>query len=163
MERSRLRYGMLENHGTLVLRLDPAAISPFLISEGLLSLDESQVVQTRPTDGEKTDVLLTLLHRKAIADETVYERFLNILGDEFLSGGQQLQALVTKIYEDSSNPNVVAKHRVQPGQLDPRQKAALLALEESLVSGLIVDDILADLVSLGVLSLDDNEVHTCLL
>ena len=159
MEEGNLRYGLLENHGVLVLRLDPTAIMPFLVSEGLLSLDEKQVIENRATGGEKTDGLLTLIHRKAVADEGVYERFLKILGDEFLSGGQHLHELVSKIYDDALNPAVLARHTIQPGQLDPSQKAALSSHEETLVSSLNVDEVLADLVSLGVLSLDENEVY----
>ena len=140
------------------MKLDPTAVSPFLVSEGLLTLDECEVIKSKATDGERTESILTLLHRKGSADESVFKRFLNVLSDELLSGGQQLQALVKKIYEDSSNPQVVEKHQMHPGKLDPRQKAALHSLEEALVSSVIVGDILADLVSLGVLTLDENEV-----
>ena len=162
-ETMKLRYGLLANHGVIVLKLDPMAIMPYLISEGLLSLDEKQVIQSKVTDSEKTDGILTLIHRKAIADESVYERFLNILGDEILSGGQHLQKVVSKVYEDSSDPVVLEMHQPKPGGLAPKQKAALISQEESIVSSLTVDDVLADLVSLGVLSLDENEVFltTC--
>ena len=154
-----LRDGLLANHGVLVVKLDPTAIMPFLVSEGLLSLDEKQVLEsTKATDGEKTDGLLTIIHRKGVADNSIYERFLKVLNDEYLSGGQHLHELVSKIYADSTSPAVLERYRVQPGQLDPNQKAAILSHEEAIVSSLNVDDVLADMVSLGVLSLDENEV-----
>ncbi|CAI8005159.1 Apoptotic protease-activating factor 1, partial [Geodia barretti] len=156
---NKLRYGLLANHGVLVIKLDPTAIMPFLVSEGLLSLDEKQVIDsTKATGGEKTDGLLTIIHRRAVADDGIYERFLKVLDDEFLSGGQYLHELVSKVYDDSSSPGVLERYHVQPGHLDPNQKAAILSNEEALVSSLNVDDVLADMVSLGVLSLDENEV-----
>ena len=161
---NKLRYGLLANHGVLVIKLDPTAIMPFLVSEGLLSLDEKQVIDsTKATGGEKTDGLLTIIHRRAVADDGIYERFLKVLDDECLSGGQYLHELVSKVYDDSSSPGVLERYHVQPGHLDPNQKAAILSNEEALVSSLNVDDVLADMVSLGVLSLDENEVlvHSC--
>ena len=158
MEPTTLRYGLLANHSRLVLKLDPVAVIPFLVSDGLVNLDEKEMIQCRATAGEKTDSLLTLLHRKAVSDDSVYERFLEILSDDFLSGGQQLEKLVSLIREDAANPQVVARYQAAPSRLDPRQKAALLSEERTLVSSVNVEDLLADLVSLGVLSLDENEV-----
>lgn len=159
MEPSTLRYGLLANHSRLVLKLDTLAVLPFLVSDGLVSLDENETIQSKTTGGEKTDALLTLIHRKALSDSSAYERFLEILKDDFRSGGQQLQWLVTKVREDAENPEVLVRYQAIPTGLDPRQKSALLSEEKLLVSSLNVEDVLADLVSLGVLSLDENEVH----
>ena len=155
-----LRYGLLANHSRLVLKLDPLAILPFLISEGLVTPGEKESVQSKTTDGGKTDTLLTLLHRKAVSDSNVYERFLNILGDDYRSGGQQLEKVVAKVREDSEDPDVIQRYQCLPSRLDPKQKSALTALETELVSSLNVEDIIPDLVSVGVLSLDENEVYS---
>lgn len=158
MERSTLRHGLLANHSRLILKLDVLAVMPQLISEGLVSLDEKEKIQSNATGGEKTDALLTLLHRKAVSDSDVYERFLTVLADDFLSGGQHLEKLVATIREDAVNPEVIRRYQYAPTRLDPKQKAALLSEEKQLVSSLNVEEIVADLVSLGVLSLDENEV-----
>jgi apoptotic protease-activating factor len=142
----------------LILKLDILAVMPQLVSEGIVSLDEKEKIQSNTTGGEKVDALLTLLHRKAVSDSSIYERFLTVLADDFLSGGQHLEKLVSKIREDAVNPEVVRRYQAAPTRLDPKQKAALLSEEKQLVSSLNVEDILADLVSLGVLSLDENEV-----
>lgn len=159
MEPSTLRYGLLANHSHLILKLDTLAVLPFLVSDGLVSLDENETIQSKTTGGEKTDALLTLIHRKALSDGSAYERFLEILKDDFRSGGQQVQWLVTKVCEDAENPEVLVRYQAIHTGLDPRQKSALLSEEKLLVSSLNVEDVLADLVSLGVLSLDENEVH----
>lgn len=154
-----MRCGLLANHSLLVLKLDPLAVMPFLISEGLISLDEKEAIQSKTTGGDKTDALLTLLHRKGAIDYSVYDRFLKILGDEYRSGGQQLEKLVSKVLADSANPEILGRFNAPSGGLNPKQKAVLLSEEEQLINSLNVEDIVADLVSLGVLSLDDNEVH----
>lgn len=158
MEGARLEVGLLENHGTLVLRLDPIAVMPFLVSEGVVNLDEKHDIESLFTDGEKTDRLLTVVHRKAMADKSVFTRFLNVLGDESLSGGQDLGKLVAKIYEDSSDSVVRARHQKHDGKLSRDQKAALRSQQELIVSSVDANNILADLVSCGVLTLDENEV-----
>lgn len=160
MENS-LRCGLLANHGLFVLKLDTLAVLPVLVSEGLVSLDEKEIIQSKTTGGEKTDVLLTLIHRKGVFDSNVYDRFLRILGDEYLSGGQQLEKLVFKVRDDSANQEILGRFiKAAPSGLDPKQKSALRSEEEQLVSSLNVEDILADLISLGVLSLDENEVYS---
>lgn len=160
MEPSNLRYGLLANHARLILKLDTVAVMPSLVGEGLVSFDEKQSVQSKTTDGEKTDALLTLLHRRAIADGSYYERFLTILADDYRSGGQHLEKLVSKIRQDSVDPDIVQRYQSIPSGLDPRQKSSLMAVDEQLISSLNVEDIIADLVSLGVLSLDENQVCT---
>ena len=131
---------------------------PFLISDGLVNLDEKEMIQNKTTGGVKTDALLTLIHRKGMSDSTVYERFMKILADESLSGGQHLEKLAAKVREDSTDPEVIERYHPVPSRLDPVQKAALLSGERQLICSLNVEDIAADLVSLGVLSLDENEV-----
>ena len=158
MEANRLRYGLLANHSRLVLKLDPVAVMPYLISDGLVSMDEKEVILSKTTGGEKTDALLTLVHRKAVSDKSVYERFLSILGDDILSGGQQLENLVAQIRRDADSDGVAERYRAAPSRLDPRQKAALQAEEKALVSSLNAEELVPDLVSCGVLSLDENEV-----
>ena len=158
MEQNSLRYGLLANHSLLVLKLDPLAVMPFLISEGLVNLDEKETIQSKTTGGEKTDTLLTLLHRKGAIDNSLYDRFLHILEDEYRSGGQQLEKVVSKIRDDSANPEILGRFKAAPSRLNPKQKAALLSEEKQLISSLNVEDVMADLVSLGVLSLDENEV-----
>ena len=154
----RLRYGLLANHSRLVLRLDLVAVMPFLVEEGLVTLDEKESIMSKTTGGERSDALLTLIHRKAVSDESVYERFLAVLEDEYRSGGQQLENLVRRIRADAGEDEVVARFEAAPSRLDARQKAALRREEPTLVASLNVEEIMPDLVSYGVLSLDDNEV-----
>lgn len=154
----RLRYGLLANHSRLVRRLDLTAVMPYLVEEGLVTLDEKEGIMSKTIGAERSDALLTLIHRKAVSDDSAYDRFLAVLEDEYRSGGQQLESLVSRIRADACKEEVVGRFEAAPSRLDARQKAALRREEPTLVASLNVEEIMPDLVSYGVLSLDDNEV-----
>ena len=134
-----------------------AAIIPFLVEEGLVSLDEKDGIMSKTTSAEISDTLLTLLHRKAISDASVTKRFLSVLSDEHRSGGQQLEALVERIRADAASEDTATRFKALGSRLNPGQREALRAEEGTLVGSLNVEEVLAELVSYGVLTLEENE------
>ena len=130
---------------------------PFLVEEGLVSLDEKDGIMSKTTSAEISDALLTLLHRKAVSDASLNKRFLSVLSDEHRSGGQQLEALVERIRADAASEETATRFKALGSRLNPGQREALRAEEGTLVASLNVEEVLAELVSYGVVTLEENE------
>lgn len=155
---SSLRHGLLANHSDLVGSLDPATVARHLVQKGIVTLDERERIMKKDTRSEGSEEVLMLVHRNAVLNEGAYESFLEMLADDDGCGkGQQLKDLVTKIRDDAAKPEVVAMFQAKPTQLNARQNAALQREASTLVASLNVEELIPDLVSNGVLSLDDTE------
>ena len=155
-----LRCGFLANHSYLTRKLDLRTVMPLLVQEGLVTFDEQERIENRDrsTSDDRCDALLALVHRKAAADNNVYEKFLDVLEDERCSNGQpHLVTLATTIRNDATKEEVVRRFTPTPCGLYTRQKEALRLLQDQLEESLIVEGILPDLVTDGVVNLDDNE------
>lgn len=155
-----LRCGFLAHHSYLIRKLDLPTVMPLLVQEGLVTLNEKERIENRDksTSDDRCDALLTLVHRKAAADNNVYEKFLDVLKDERCSSGQpHLVTLANTIRNDATKEEVVRRFTPTPSGLYTRQREALCLLQNQLEDSLSVEGILPDLVTDGVVNLDDNE------
>ena len=153
----RLKYGFLANHKELIERLEPVELLPFLIPQSVISFEEKELVQHESTTTLKTDRLLTIVHRRAASDPDVYGRLLGVLKDAEASSGQELGDIVKKIEEDSKREDVRRRFQYTIGVLEEAHNAALRMHEQTIVQGLSVDEIMPELISAGVLSLEEKD------
>ena len=158
MEGSRLKYGFLANHSLLVERLEPMGLLPFLVSENVVSFEERQLIQNEVTSTLKVGKLLTIVHRKGVSDPGIYQRLLGVMREAEATSGQQLEYLVKGIVDESRKEGIEKQFEYATEVLEERSNAALRKHVHTLVQGLIVDEILPQLISTGVISPDENVV-----
>ena len=154
---SDLRCGFLASHHILTKRLDTEALLPYLISTGLISPDEKELILHEVTGLQKTDRLLTILHRRGVVNQKIYDKVFELLSDGSVSAGQLLDDVLKKIKLDSRDEQVKARFDYSSGELKAGDNVSLRRLEERIVNGLSVSEVLPQLISFGVVDLSENE------
>lgn len=157
MTEKRLHYGFLHNHHRLVKQLDLKSLLPSLIADGLVTNIEQEHIKGEQTPSQAVDRLLTILHRRYHIDQSVFKRFLAVLSDEGITAGQYLGPLVQRIEQDSRNEAVASKYQYREGVLMEEHNTSLRAHEETIVSGLSVEEVLPELIARGVVSPQEND------
>lgn len=152
--RSNLRYGFLANHQILVKRLDTEALLPYFISRGLITPEQEELIKGEPTGRHKADRFLMILHRRASVDCEVYDELLAFLSDKTVAAGQVLGDVLGKIEEDSRDPNVQA--RFDGGSTTGN--VSIRTSEDAITQALIVNEVLPQLVSYGVVTCEENDI-----
>ena len=146
-----LRCGYLANHHRLVTKLDTDALLPDLISSGLITPSEKELISREPTGSQKTDHFLMILHRRGTVDSSVYQKLLDLLSDESVAAGQFIGETLKQIEADSRDEKVKARFtasEVREGGVDD---------EDTVVKSLSTNEVLPQLVSYGVVAWDENE------
>ena len=151
------RRGFLANHHTLTKRLDTEAVLPDLISFGLVSLEEKELILHEVTGSQKTDRLLTILHRRGTVTPNVYDKLFKLLSDESIVAGQLLEDVLTKIKVDSCDEQVKARFAYSSGELKAGDSVSLRHFEDKIVNGLTVSEVLPQLISFGIVDLSEND------
>ena len=156
MEGKRLKYGFLANHDVLVGRVEPLGLLPFLVAEGVVTFEDEERIKHEITSTAKVDKLLSVVHRRGVTDEKVYERFLKVLKEAGDLCGQDLDDVVRKIEEDANKEGIEKRFEYAVGILEEHHNAVLKANEHAIVSNLNVEDVLPQLVSSGVVTHEEN-------
>lgn len=157
MAESRLRYGFLHNHHRLVKQLELDSLMPHLVAEGLVSLNDKELIKSEKTTSQAIDRLLTLLHRRVTVDATVLPRFLELLSNPDIASGQNLSPLLDRIRHDSESESVSSRFSYNDGVLVEDHNASLKKHEKDIVESLSVGEVLPELVARGVVSAQENE------
>lgn len=152
-----LRCGFLASHHILTKRVDTEALLPNLISTGLISPDEKELILHEVTGLQKTDRLLTILHRRGIVNQNVYEKLFELLSDGSVSDGQLLDDVLEQIKLDSRDEQVKSRFDYSSGELKAGDSVSLRRLEDRIVNGLSVNEVLPQLISFGIVDLSENE------
>ena len=152
MDGGSLKYGFLHNHGLLVSRLSTTSILSDIYAAGIISSTEKEVISNQLAEGLKTDKLLDIIHRQGKADTKVYQTFFELLSDDFITSGQNLEPVLEKIKSDSTSEDVKKKFQYERRLLEERDRAVMIRLKSSIVNSVSVDDVLPQLVSTGAIS-----------
>lgn len=150
-----LRRGFLANHHILTKKLDTDALLPDLISLGLISPEENEVIKHEVTGAQKTDRLLMILHRRGSVNPEIFDKFLKLLSDESVAAGQLLDDVVKKVRSDSSNEKVKNRFAYSTGEVG---NVSLWHFEDKIIRALAVSEVLPQLVSYGIVNLSENEL-----
>ena len=152
-----MRRGFLASHHILTKRLDTEALLPDLISAGLISPNEKELILHEVTGLQKTDRLLTILHRRGIVNQNIFDKLFELLSDESVSAGQLLNDVLKKINVDSRDEQVKARFDYSSDELKAGDNVSLRRFEDGIVNGLTVSEVLPQLISFGIVDLSENE------
>ena len=157
---TRLKRGFIANHKRMVTQLEPTSLLSSFLSEGLITLEEYQLLQKELIPSRMTDKLLVMLHRKGILDSKVYDKSLDIFREAGSLEGQYLEDLVSEILEASSDDatDSLRFDYTRSLVLEERHNAALRANEDIITASLRVEDVLPELVSSGVIAPEENSL-----
>ena len=104
-----LKQSFTRNHVLIVESLDPNLVLPYLQSHEVITSLEVEAVDALKTSNSKCSKILLFVHKKAIADPSVYQKFVDALRDaEGLYGdkvGYIADALMTVPMEPPSQPD----------------------------------------------------------
>lgn len=156
MEGKRLKYGFLANHGILVERVEPMGLLPMLVAEGVVTFEDCERIKHEVTSADKVDKLLTLVHRKGVSNGEVYERLMKVLKGAGDSGGQYLSDVIQRVKEVSYQEGIEKRFEYAVQILEESHNAVLKAYKHVIVHTLNVDDVLPQLISSGVVTLEEN-------
>ena len=151
-----LKYGFLHNHALLVRRLSTTSILAHVYSEGLVTSQEKARIESQYAEGSRTDILLDILHRQGVANSNVYLTFFNLLSDESITSGQNLEDVLKQIKKDAVSEEVRATFQYERRLLEENDHSTMLKYKATIVRTLSVDNILPELVSCGVVSSADK-------
>lgn len=152
----KLRCAFLANHHILIQRLDVEAILPDCISLGLLTLEDQELIRHETTGSQKTDRFLTIIHRRGQQTPDVFNELLKLLSDEDVTSGQVLDDVLKRIREDSEDPNIQARFASQLRNED--EPLSLENIEDRIIKSLTVNEVLPQLISQGVVTIQENEL-----
>jgi hypothetical protein len=154
----RLRLGFLANHHVLTKKLDTDSLLPDLISSGLISFEERELISHEATGSLKTDRLLTILHRRGTVNPGIFSKLFDLLSDESVTAGQLLDYILKQIKADSCNDEVIARFAYSSGALKVGDSVSLRNFEDDIISALTVSEVLPQLVSYGIVNLSENDL-----
>lgn len=154
----RLRLGFLANHHVLTKKLDTESLLPDLISSGLISFEERELISHEVTGSLKTDRLLTILHRRGTVNPDIFNNLFDLLSDESVTAGQLLDDVLKKIKADSCDDEVIDRFAYSSGALKVGDNVSLRNFEDDIVSALTVNEVLPQLVSYGIVNLSENDL-----
>ena len=158
MAGDELRCAFLANHHILVKRLDVEALLPDCISRGLLTLDEQELISHEVTSSQKTDRFLTIIHRRGQQRTGIFDELLKLLYDEDVTSGQLFDDVLIQIRADAVDPNIQARFSVNEQRWCGDQPLSPQTIEDKIVKTLAVNEILPQLISRGVVSMQENEI-----
>lgn len=156
MNGQELKYGFLHNHGVLVSRLSTTSILSDIYAAGMISTIEKEVISMQLAEGQKTDKLLDIIHRQGKADPKIYCTFFELLSDDSITAGQNLEQVLEQIKVDSMSDDVRKKFKYERRLLEENDRATMIRCKSSIVQSVSVEDVLPQLVSAGVVSSADK-------
>ena len=113
---------------------------------------ERDKISMQLAEDSKTDMLLDIVHRQGVANPSIYVAFFNLLSDEDVTSGQNLKNVLNVIKADAQSEDVLKKFKYEGRLMEENDKAILLKFKATIVKTLIVENILPDLVSSGIVS-----------
>lgn len=158
MAKPDLRYGFLANHHILTKKLDTEGLLPDLISEGLVSQEEEELILHEITGSQKTDRLLMILHRRGAVNADIFDKLFKLLSDDSVSTGQLLDDVLKKIRADSDDETVRRRFVYSATELEVGDSVSLRRFEDDIVNALTVNEVLPQLVSYGIVNLSENDL-----
>ena len=157
-DQSYLRLGFLASHHILTKKLDTEALLPDLISSGLISPEEKELISHEVTGSQKTDRLLMILHRRGTVNPDIFDKLFDLLSDESVTAGQLLDDVLKKIRADSCNEEVKVRFAYSSGALKVGDNVSLRNFEDDIINALTVSEVLPQLVSFGIVNLSENDL-----
>ena len=154
----RLRLGFLANHHILTKKLDTDSLLPDVLSSGLISFEERELISHEVTGTLKTDRLLTILHRRGTVNPDIFSKLYDLLSDESVTAGQLLDDVLKQIKADSYDDGVTARFVYSSGALKVGDSVSLRNFEDDIISALTVSEVLPQLVSYGIVNLSENDL-----
>jgi len=76
-----LKESFIRCHVLIVQSLDPELVLPYLQSHEVITALDVEVVDAQKTKNSKCSKILLMVHKKAIADSGVYQKFIDALRD----------------------------------------------------------------------------------
>ncbi len=152
----QLKYGFLHNHALLVHRLSTTSILAHVYGQGIVTSTEKATINKQYAESTRTDILLDILHRQGISNPDIYVTFFNLLSDETITSGQNIDDVLESIRKDSKLEQVRVKFQYEKRLLEENDRATLLKYKSTIVQSVSVDNVLPELVSCGVVSAEDK-------
>ena len=104
-----LRDAITRAHSLIVQLLDPNIVLPNLQSEDVLSSTDVEIVSSLVTDNAKCAKIMAVVHKKGIADPSIYQKFMKALYKAEESYGKKVKFIIEGILrarDDTGNrPN----------------------------------------------------------
>ena len=151
----KLKHSFTVNHAFLLknLAVDEVFLST-CSSELLISPRDEEDILAEATNTRRASKLLLLLHRRSVSEKGVFSRLFDILvkyNEE--EGGQVLKHVIAALKKGAQGP--ITPFSYTSSSLNERTRALLLGNEAVLIASLDTKEILPELVSYGVISVDE--------
>ena len=153
----KLKHSFTVNHSFLLKNLTADAIFLSICSsERLISTREEEDILAEATNTRRASKLLLLLHRRSFSERAVFSRLLDILvrynEDE---GGQVLKHVISALKKSADE--ATSSFTYSSSSLGERARALLLGNEAVLIASLDTEEVLPELVSHGVISVEESD------
>ena len=105
----RLRDAITRTHYVIVQSLDPNIVLSNLLSGDVLTSSDVEIVDSKVTNNAKCAKIMAVVHKKGIADLSVYQKFMNALRQAEETHGSRIKFIIDCIEEArddaTSRPN----------------------------------------------------------
>ena len=129
-------------------------------SKKLISQPEQELILSEATNFRRVNRLLLILHRRSRGDKSVFPRLMELLVEfNKEEGGRVLKHVLTAL-EQSASEAATSPLTYSSGDLDERERELLLANEEVIISSLDTEQVLPELVSRLVVSVEEGDAVT---
>lgn len=153
MENENYRKAFIANHSRLVRKLTSSELIETTFSHSLLTVSEKELVQAEKTESLRVDKLLSIFHRRYYSDPTIFVTLFKILEEVNEDENGIIEHVLLALKESLTNPPTFPNFR---GVMSESDRLRLKQNEMSILS-LDVMQILADLISEGVISFEESE------
>ena len=132
--------------------LNAGELLPECITRNLVSFNEKASIASEKTIHSQNDALLSLIYRKSYSDPTIMQRFVEMLEElkDSLCLPHVIEGLRTEVLEKD-------KFDMTAGPMDEMHYRVLRASETALLKTLDVLHLLPSLITVGIVSIEENE------
>jgi len=97
-----LKDSITRNHYIIVQSLDPNIVLPYLQSKEVISSLDVEVIDAQVTEASKCAKILSFVHKKGIADISIYQKFMEALKEAEGRYGEKVKFIIERILSDNS-------------------------------------------------------------
>ena len=157
VDSERLDHAFIACYADMVSDLNFKELAPGLLSRGVLSFAEKEEVESEKTSANQNDRLLCIINRKAIANPSLLQRFVEALQSINQPGGQCLDHIIQHLESDCSGGTSIASGEQAECCASDEVYTLNWRTESILEQTLDVTHVLPHLVSLRVITVTENE------
>ena len=148
------RNAFIANHSRLVRKLTSPELIETVFSQGLITVGEKEDIEAERTESSRINKCLSIFHRRYHVDKAIFVKLFEVLKEINIDEGGIIDHVISALNESIRTP---VRFPSATGLLSEFERVRLQLYESTIISSVDVSQILPDLISEGVVTIEDGQ------